>query len=227
MRCKQCGRAFWTAGSGLKGVCRTCEPSVSAEIARREAGIKDALIRLRYGGTGRPDPALCNAIETHARALLRFERLGIPTTRPSPTELLRMARARREELMTTEGDGGIRKDGPASRSGAGGRRRPGLRADRRRAERHRLQLAVRMDPGGIRAIARDVSASGVQLRADGVDRVRDRVVLTLYTADGPVRAAGAVRWSRPTAPGGGAGRGLSLGVAFFRPVDGLERARRR
>ncbi len=226
MRCKQCGRAMWTAGSGRKGVCRACEPSVSAEIARREAGIKDALIRLRYGGTGRPDPALCDAIEAHARALLRFERQGIPTTRPAPTELLRMARANREELLAAEG-GGSPGHGRAPLPRAGGRRGPGPRTDRRRAERHRLQFAVRLDPGGIRAIARDVSASGVQLRADGVDRVRDRVVLTLYTANGPVRAAGAVRWSRPADPGGGAGRGLSLGVAFFRPVDGLERAGRR
>lgn len=68
--------------------------------------------------------------------------------------------------------------------------------ERRRVDRKRLRLRVRMEPGALTAITEDVSSTGLFLRSARVFQAGTPVELTIFLPDGSVEANGVIRWAR-------------------------------
>ncbi len=69
------------------------------------------------------------------------------------------------------------------------------RADRRGADRRRVHVEVRVEPGGRPGAVGDLSVGGVLVYCDVPAPPGSEVALTLLTEAGPARARGVVRWA--------------------------------
>ena len=68
--------------------------------------------------------------------------------------------------------------------------------EKRRAERRRLRVPVRLEPGGLTSSTGDLSTSGLFIRTARVFRPGSRVQIILITPEGPLSGWGVVRWAK-------------------------------
>ncbi|GAB4257444.1 MAG: hypothetical protein Kow0092_04340 [Deferrisomatales bacterium] len=98
-RCKWCGQSKWLGLSRERGLCKRCESVVEADVALREKRIKRALVAMDLASNVDVVVAHCNVILQNAEALLKYERKGIPTVSPSPSQIIHSVKARKDALL--------------------------------------------------------------------------------------------------------------------------------
>jgi hypothetical protein len=97
-RCKWCGRFGWRMHVTANGLCVKCDPVVAQDIAEHQRIINNSA---RLVQESRRSDALASEYDVlldHARALVRYEKRGIPTTHPLPSALVREYQAKRGDL---------------------------------------------------------------------------------------------------------------------------------
>lgn len=99
-RCKQCGRSQWFGTRKFNGLCRTCEPKIRKNINAREQKIKRSFVVLRASRDREEMISNCEVILEHATALRTYEDMGIPTTQPPPSILIRSVQEKRKGLLS-------------------------------------------------------------------------------------------------------------------------------
>jgi hypothetical protein len=80
-------------------LCDACDALLAREALTRVHLIRAALRPPGIAAERASLVTLCDQALTQAEALHRFERLGLPTTSPAPSQLLRELRARRTALL--------------------------------------------------------------------------------------------------------------------------------
>lgn len=229
--CKRCGRSGLLFRTNAQGLCKSCDEEARAKIQAQRDRIKEALIAVRCLKSPQDKILQLRRAMDSAQVLSTYERLGYGTIEPSPAALaalleekLQEARAEQEAAGTRcLGDREARSQaiqGELRPEGAAEARDPSqtakvngeMRWDRRRAMRRRTELLVRIDPGGSRALAEDVSRSGLRVHAAQLRRPGSRVRIILSTPKGPVPAEGIVRWARASLPGSKGQRRAAMGL---------------
>ncbi len=81
-RCKACDKGGLFQKVSGDGLCRECEPSVTAEIERHSNEIYEAMHEFERAPTREQKLAHCDRVIASARHLLRWEDKGLQTCSP-------------------------------------------------------------------------------------------------------------------------------------------------
>jgi len=98
-QCKWCGRSDESLHLTEKGLCETCSPAITMDISNRLGMIKHCKKALKESEEPNTLLAKSDLIVEQAEALLEYEKRGIPTIRPAPSELIRTYREGRDTLI--------------------------------------------------------------------------------------------------------------------------------
>lgn len=101
-QCKFCGRKGFFLSVDSNGLCGNCSPSVVLDITQRTRIMSDSLKLAREGKTFSTRISRCDLLLEHAEHLLEYERKGIPTLTPLPSELIEEFKRYRGELVLEE-----------------------------------------------------------------------------------------------------------------------------
>jgi ribosomal protein L37AE/L43A len=103
-QCRVCQKTKTVQFFAAVPLCAACDAAIAREALTRVPAIRTAL-RVQVTATDRVLLVeLCERALEQAEALHRFERLGIPTTSPAPSCLLRDLHARRAALQQPAAD---------------------------------------------------------------------------------------------------------------------------
>jgi hypothetical protein len=98
-QCKWCGRSDESLNLTEKGLCETCSPAITMDISNRLGMIKYCKKLVKESEEPNTLLAKSDLIVEQAQALLEYEKRGIPTIRPSPSQLIQAYREGREALI--------------------------------------------------------------------------------------------------------------------------------
>jgi hypothetical protein len=97
--CRVCQKAKSVQLFAAVPLCAACDAALAREALTRVPLIRAALRPQGVAAEPASLLAQCDQALKHAEALHRFERLGLPTTSPAPSQLLRELRTRRTALL--------------------------------------------------------------------------------------------------------------------------------
>lgn len=100
-KCRWCGRGGLFRAVDNNGLCRDCQHIVP-EIAGHIRVLKESVELARGGKTFATRLSRTDVATKHAQELLQYERAGVPTLSPEPSELLDMLGRHRRELVEDE-----------------------------------------------------------------------------------------------------------------------------
>ncbi len=86
--CKHCDRKGWFLKLDNNGLCTACQPIVIPDVIARHKAIQRSLEPANRAAGLKTRVGKCDIIVEHAKALLRYERKGINTTSPLPSEFI-------------------------------------------------------------------------------------------------------------------------------------------
>lgn len=95
-RCRLCGKHRWFS-SGLGPLCRVCEKAHGEEIHHAVRALDDARHLFEIASDPRQRVEARAVLRERALILLKWEEKGVPTSLPTPSELL-------HDLARDEGD---------------------------------------------------------------------------------------------------------------------------
>jgi len=98
-KCKLCGRSGESLRVTKRGLCEMCEPGVTMEVNNRSRMINHCKKLVEESKELEAQLSQCDHIAEHAEALLQYEERGIPTIKPSPSELIRVYRDGKDDLI--------------------------------------------------------------------------------------------------------------------------------
>jgi len=98
-QCKWCGRSDVSPQETEKGLCETCSPGIVMDIRNRLGMIKHCKKLIDESEDMDTQLSKIDLIVEQAEALLKYEKGGIPTIRPSPSELIHAYREGRDALI--------------------------------------------------------------------------------------------------------------------------------
>lgn len=101
-QCRFCGRKGFFLSVDSNGLCGNCSSGVVLDITQRTRVMGDCLRLAREGKTFATRLSRCDLLLEHAEDLLQYEKKGIPTLSPSPSEILSEFRGYRDELILEE-----------------------------------------------------------------------------------------------------------------------------
>lgn len=97
--CKWCKRGGLLGGLSDRGLCKNCEPVVGVDVAKRVAVIEDSMKLMQESRKWDFELSRCEMILENAEAMLGYEKRGIHTLTPVPSELLRHYGPKRDQLV--------------------------------------------------------------------------------------------------------------------------------
>jgi len=86
--CKYCGRRGWLLKLDNNGLCAGCQPIVIPDVMARHKAIQRSLEPANRAAGLKTRVSKCDIVVEHAKALLIYERKGIETTSPFPSEFI-------------------------------------------------------------------------------------------------------------------------------------------
>ena len=191
-KCTACGRSGMLTRIRQGGLCRSCEDELCAGVEAERDRIRESLVWERCLESPRDRVLHLRRALTSARSLARYERLGCSGIRPDPTALIALLQKKLRDAEVTAQARGTPVPRDSVLAGS-----EGSAGAKRRAARRPVKMLVRVDPGGVRALAEDLSTLGIRVQCRFAGRVGQHVQLTVYAPSGPATGQGQVRWSRP------------------------------
>ncbi len=235
-RCTVCDK-FLVVPLGSRVICRPCRRRVERDLLRRQHAIRTALVTLKYGTIPEEHPAALDLLREHLEVLASYEKRNFVTVRPRPSEILAKLPAVVERCTERNRGRGAtmpahppepgtprgktarwsEQGGPKAEQNSSPQGRQG--EDRRRTRRSRVQCMVQLHPGGVRGIARDLSASGAYIFSPFGRPTGTKVRLTIHTSSGTLDREGVVcRREEPRGQGTYV-RGEGLAIEFSEARD--------
>ena len=98
-QCKWCGHSDESLQVTEDGFCETCSSAITMDITNRLRMIKHCKKLMAESEELDTQLSKSDLIVEHAEALLEYEKRGIPTIQPSPSELIRTYREGRDALI--------------------------------------------------------------------------------------------------------------------------------
>ncbi len=215
-KCTSCGRSGVLSRIGPGGLCRACHTQLCKGVDAEKERIRESLVWERCLQSPRDRVLHLRRALASARALARYERLGCREIRPDPVGLTALLEKKLTQAETFAREQGVPvpKDLVLSKA-------EGSSGESRKARRRPVKMLVRVDPGGVRALAEDLSTRGIRIQCRFAGRVGQHVQLTVYAPSGPAMGGGQVRWSRPVGPLGSAATRNRMGVQWDEFPTGL------
>ena len=102
-RCKWCDKRGMFLSVDPNGLCRNCQHLV-VEIQSRARVLEQSMKLADKGKTFGTRLSRCELVIEHAEHLVQFERKGVPTVSPFPSQLLDEFRALRTQLIVSEAE---------------------------------------------------------------------------------------------------------------------------
>lgn len=98
-QCLNCGRSGLFLSVSVNGLCKNCDPIVGLDVRQRARIITESAKLI--GQSTKLDTQLsrCDLFLQHAKALLLYERKGIPTVNPLPSSLIEQYQKKRNTLL--------------------------------------------------------------------------------------------------------------------------------
>ncbi len=98
-QCKYCGRSGWLLSVDSAGLCAQCRPAYQLTLSERSRVIDES--REIIVTSTKIDTRLsrCDVVIDHAKALLDYQRRGVPTVDPPPSELIQSMTALKDRLI--------------------------------------------------------------------------------------------------------------------------------
>jgi hypothetical protein len=100
-QCLNCGRNGFFLSVDEYGLCKTCDLIVLMEVTQRARLIQESMDIINKSKKLDTQLSRCDFVIECAQALLPFERKGIPTINPKPSELIEQFPAKRNEILIT------------------------------------------------------------------------------------------------------------------------------
>ena len=94
-----CGRKGFLLSVNANGLCDSCNRIVVLDVQQRGRIIKDCVKLVAKSKNMKTRLSRCDLLVEHARALLKYERKGIQTISPPPSQLLREYTAMRDQIV--------------------------------------------------------------------------------------------------------------------------------
>lgn len=98
-QCKMCGRKGFFLAVSVNGLCNACERIVVMDVQQRRRIIDDCMKLVAESKNMKTRLSRCDLLVEHAQALLEYEHKGIPTTSPSPSQVLTEYTAMRDQIV--------------------------------------------------------------------------------------------------------------------------------
>jgi len=98
-QCKWCGRGGWFVSVDRNGLCTNCARPVLMDIEQWQRIITESIELIQKSKNIKTRLGRCNDATRHLEALLPYERKGIPTLSPNPSELIGTVQAMRNEVI--------------------------------------------------------------------------------------------------------------------------------
>ncbi len=98
-QCKNCGRKALFLSVTKNGLCKTCDAVVVMDVQQRVRIIQDSINLIEKSKITKTKVSRCDTLLEHAGALAEYERKGIPTLQPLPSQFITEYTAQRDNII--------------------------------------------------------------------------------------------------------------------------------
>jgi hypothetical protein len=101
-QCRNCGNKGFFLATDQNGLCAYCQRTVLVVVKQNARLIEDSIRLVEEGKTPGTRLSRCDLLLERAEQLLQYEKKGIPTVSPAPSQLITKYRLRRDEIVSEE-----------------------------------------------------------------------------------------------------------------------------
>jgi len=101
-QCRNCGKKGFFLTTDSNGLCSSCRPVVVMAVQQNSRIIEDCIRLVEEGKTAGTRLSRCDLLLERAEHLSQYEKRGIPTISPPPSQLLTTYRTRRDQIISEE-----------------------------------------------------------------------------------------------------------------------------